>query len=51
MVAIPNKVAPVKTMMKMTAPNEKRTPSDIYFSRPAMRKAPKLKMDGTQTPT
>jgi hypothetical protein len=41
----------VKTMRKITAPKEKRTPSDIYFSRPARMKAPKLKMDGTQTPT
>lgn len=50
--AIPNKVAPVKTIRNMTAPNEKRTASDIYLLLwPARMKAPRAKIDGTQTPT
>jgi hypothetical protein len=50
--AIPNNVAPVNTMMKITAPNEKRVASDIYESFfPARRKAPSARIDGTHTPT
>jgi hypothetical protein len=42
----------VNTMMKITAPNEKRVASDIYESfLPARRKAPSARIDGTQTPT
>ena len=50
--AIPKSVAPVNTMMKITAPNEKRVVSDIYDSfLPARIKAPSAKIDGTHTPT
>ena len=50
--AIPNRVAPVNTMIKITAPNEKSVASDIFYSFfPARIKAPSAKIDGTHTPT
>jgi hypothetical protein len=49
---MPNKVAPVKMIKKMTAPNENNIVSDIYlFLCPASMKAPRARIDGTQTPT
>jgi hypothetical protein len=49
---MPKRVAPVNTMTKITAPNEKRVVSDIYDSfLPAKRNAPSARIDGTQTPT
>ena len=50
--AMPNSDEPVKTMTKMTAPNEKRAASDIYLLFCAERRnAPSARIDGTQTPT
>jgi|688.fasta_scaffold892993_2 hypothetical protein len=50
--AIPKRIAPVNTIKKITAPNEKSVVSDIYlFFLPASMNAPRPKIDGTQIPT
>jgi len=50
--AIPKRIAPVNTIRKITAPNEKSVVSDIYLSfLAASMNAPSPRIEGTQIPT